>query len=67
MDKYEYLTGQDLNYKLSTVEEEKFDYSLLRNFLIKDWKKRAIKRLKIKGKTNWMKLKKSGQTQSYER
>ena len=26
LDKYEYLTGQDLNYKPSTVEQAKFDY-----------------------------------------
>ena len=26
LDKYEYLTGEDLNYKPSTVEQAKFDY-----------------------------------------
>ena len=29
MDKYEYLTGEDLNYKPITVEQAKFNYSLL--------------------------------------
>ena len=28
-DKYEYLTGEDLNYKPITVEQAKFNYSLL--------------------------------------
>ena len=29
LDKYEYLTGEDLNYKPSTVEQAKFDYASL--------------------------------------
>ena len=29
LDKYEYLTAEDLDYKPSTVEQAKFDYSLL--------------------------------------
>ena len=29
MDKYEYLIREDLNYKSSTVDQAKFDYSLL--------------------------------------
>ena len=29
MDKYEYLTGEDLGLKPSTVEQEKFEYSPL--------------------------------------
>ena len=29
MDKYEYLTGEDLNYEPSTIEQAKFDYSRL--------------------------------------
>ena len=41
LDKYEYLTSEDLNYKPSTVEQAKFDYSLLSKFLTKDWKKKA--------------------------
>ena len=36
LDKNEYLTGKDLNYKPSTVEQAKFDYSQWVNFLIKD-------------------------------
>ena len=29
MDKYEYLTGEDLGLKPSTIEKAKFEYSLL--------------------------------------
>ena len=32
LDKYEYLTSDDLNYKPSTVDEAKFDYSPLSTF-----------------------------------
>ena len=32
LDKYEYLTGEDLNYKPSTVDQAKFDYSPLSKF-----------------------------------
>ena len=32
LDKYEYLTGEDLDYKSSTVEQAKFDYSPLSKF-----------------------------------
>ena len=35
LDKYEYLTGEDLNYKPSTVEQAKFDYSPLGKFFNK--------------------------------
>ena len=38
LDKYEYLTGEDLNYKPSTVEQAKFDYSLLSKFFKKGLK-----------------------------
>ena len=43
VDKYEYLTGEDLNYKPSTAEQAKFDYSPLSKFLIRDWKKKIKK------------------------
>ena len=36
LDKYEYLSGKDLNYQSSTVEQAKFDYSPLSTFLITD-------------------------------
>ena len=29
LDKYDYLTGEDLVYKLGVVEQAKFEYSLL--------------------------------------
>ena len=34
MDKYEYLTGEDLDLKPSTVEQVKFEYSHWVKFLI---------------------------------
>ena len=51
LDKYEYLTGEDLGLKPSTVEQEKFEYSPLGKIfnkgLSKDDKKEGIlKRLK---------------------
>ena len=56
LDKYEYLTGEDLDYDLSTVEQAKFDYSPLGKFFNKglkeeDKKEGLLKRLKnIEGK-----------------
>ena len=35
LDKYEYLTGEDLGLKPSTVEQARFEYSPLSNFLNK--------------------------------
>ena len=51
MDKYEYLTSEDLNYKRSTIEQAKFDYSPLSKFFNrglkeKDKKEGPLKRLK---------------------
>ena len=51
LDKYEYLTGEYLNYKPSTVEQAKFDYSPLSKFFNKglkeeDKKEGLLKRLK---------------------
>ena len=34
LDKYEYLTGEDLRYKPSVVEKAKFEYSPLGELLI---------------------------------
>ena len=56
VDKYEYLTGEDLGLKPSTVEQVKYDYSPLDKIfnkgLDKDYQKeRLFKRLKnIEGK-----------------
>ena len=36
LDKYEYLTGQDLDLQPSTVEQARFEYSPLGKFLIRD-------------------------------
>ena len=44
LDKYEYLTGEDLNYKPSTVEQAKFDYSPLSKFFNKGLKKEHKKK-----------------------
>ena len=39
LDKYEYLTGEDLGLKPSTVEQAKFDYSPLGNIFTNGLKK----------------------------
>ena len=44
LDKYEYLTGKDLDYKPSTVEEAKFDYSPLGKFFNKESKEEDKKK-----------------------
>ena len=51
LDKYKYLTGEDLDYKPSAVEEAKFEYSPMgRNFnrglKDDDKKERLVKRVK---------------------
>ena len=51
LDKYEYLTGEDLDFKPSTVEQAKFEYSPLGKIFNKglskdDKKERTLKRLK---------------------
>ena len=45
LDKYEYLTGEDLGLKQITVEQAKFEYSPLGKVLPRDW----IKMIKKKG------------------
>ena len=56
MDKYEYLTGEDLGYKSGVVEQANFVYFPLGNFFNKglekkDKKEGPLKRLKdIEGK-----------------
>ena len=51
LDKYEYLTGEDLIYKPSTIDQAKFDYSPLIRFLNRglkeeDKKEGLLKKLK---------------------
>ena len=51
LDKYEYLTGEDLGLKASTVEQAKFEYSPLGKFFNKGLKEEEkkeglLKRLK---------------------
>ena len=36
LDKYRYLTGEDLSLKPSTIEQAKFEYSPLGKIFIKD-------------------------------
>ena len=43
LHKYEYLTGEDLNYKTSTVEQANFDYSQLSKIFNKGLKKEHTK------------------------
>ena len=44
MDDYEYLTGEDLGIKASTVEPARSEYSPLGNILIKGWIKMIKKK-----------------------
>ena len=44
LDKYEYLTGEDLGLKPSTVEQAKFEYSLLGKIFNKGLKKKKIEK-----------------------
>ena len=65
MDKYEYLTGEDLGLKPSTVEQAKFEYSPLGKSFNKgldkdDKKERLLKKLeniKDKMKSSYKQLK----------
>ena len=43
-DKYEYLTGEDLEYKPSVTEQAKFEYSLLGKVFTKGLKKEEDKK-----------------------
>ena len=44
LDKYKYLTGEDLNYKPSTVDQAKFDHSPLSKFFNKGLKEEKKRR-----------------------
>ena len=56
LEKYEYLTGEDLGFKPDLIQKAKFEYSSLRKIFTKglnesDKKERLLKRLKnIEGK-----------------
>ena len=52
LDKYEYLTGEDLNYKPSNVEQAKFDYSPLSKFFYNGLKEEDKKEGLLKGLRN---------------
>ena len=47
MDKYEYLTGEDLGYKPGVVEKVKFQYSPLGEILRNKAKSKTYKRDKV--------------------
>ena len=49
MDKYEYLTGKDLDLKPSTIEQAKFEYSHWVKLLIKGWIKIIKKKNFLRG------------------
>ena len=60
LDKYEYLTGEDLGLKPSTIEQAKFEYSPLDKVfnkgLSEDDKKGLVKRLENIKDTNLIRL-----------
>ena len=61
LDKYEYLTGEDLGLKPSTVEQAKFEYSPLGKIFYKgldkdDKKEGLFKRLKKTEDESWEQL-----------
>ena len=49
LDKYNYLTGEDLGLKPSSVEQAKFEYSPLGKILNKGWIKMIKKKDCLKG------------------
>ena len=51
LDKYEYLTGEDLGLKPSTVEQAKFEYSPLGKIFNKKLYKEEVKKEGQKTKT----------------
>ena len=53
LDKYEYLTGKDLNYKPSTVDQAKLDYSPLSNFFNKGLEEEEEKKTFEKTQKYW--------------
>ena len=63
LDKYEYLTGEDLGLKLSTVEQAKFEYSPLGKIFNKGLSKDDKKEVLFKRLEN-IKNKNEGQLQA---
>ena len=47
LDKYEYLTGEDLGYKPGITEKAKFEYSPMGEVLSKGLKKKMVKTVKL--------------------
>ena len=47
LEKYEYLTGEDLGHRPSVLEKTKFEYSPLGMSLRKSFKKDNVKKLRI--------------------
>ena len=59
LDKYEYLTGEDLGLKPRTIEQTKFEYSPLRKILHKELDKDDKKEGLFKRLKNFEKAKKT--------
>ena len=57
LNKHEYLTGEDLDYKPSTVEQAKFDYSPLSKFFNNGLKKEDKKRRAFEDTTKYWRQK----------
>ena len=53
LDKFLYLTDEDLDYKPSTVEQARFDIPHWINFLIEGWKNKTKRRTFEKTKKYW--------------
>ena len=53
LDKYEYLTGENLGLKPSTVEEVRFEYFPLGKFFNKGWKEEGKKDGLLKRLKHW--------------
>ena len=57
MDKYEYLTGEELDYKRDTAEEARFEYSPLGKSVNKGLEEEEEKRRNLKETKKTLKLK----------
>ena len=71
LDKYEYLTGENLGLKPSTIEQTKFDHSLLGKIFNKgldknDQKQELFKRLENKNEEQLQAFKGQGEKQLKE-
>ena len=63
MDKYAYLTGEDLNYKPSSVDQAKFDYFSLSKFFKKEGLLKRLKNIEGKNEEQLRAIKYQGEKQ----